>query len=740
MASPAPLGTAPEAYLAKLEDETRYVRIPGLAGREDPNFPIDEVYIPLASAPARSEALAGNAPNRVPLEHCLSRRHVLLTGAPSSGKTTFLRRVAFELCRTLRDGNGTSTSPFLPANDARFPVLISLPEFGAFLEEAPGDIDPHSPEWIPRYLATQGLQEIWRGLLAGRKCLLLLDDLDRIGGAGVQQRVARLLEKAASEVDHCDFLITARARPSPPSLREFPALRILSVDAASSGAFSMRWNTSIKPALALLPEFGVLGVNPFLLTGLTAVLHNNPGCASHRTRLYHDLLHWFAKARHEDPYGILKRLRRLALHLQDPPTGKRLGQINYQAVAELFPELHREIQCGGILAATGEEVRFTNPGFQDYLAAEELASLSEPAVQERVVESGKACDREWRETMRFFTAILHERSEPLLDGFIGKVLGHSVQGDLLEAIACASFLKALQPHFSRLGYRMKTGLGDLRQRLLAAFHPSAESIDVATRAAAGIALGQIGDPRLDEDNWIVISTSTFLRGAQKADPEAPNYDPQAFEQEAPVHLVALDTFRIQRFPVTVEQFAKFIEQGGYRNPDYWPTDWAKPFSEPEGWHRQQIYPNLPVAGVSWYEAAAYCAWAGCRLPTEAEWERTAGGPHRTRYPWGDEPAMDATFANYNGGFPQPTPVGLYPKGNTADGVSDMLGNVFEWCQDWYGPYKSEYAPNPLGPARGESKVVRGGSWTFFPRSGRVSHRDRFSTSERHNFIGFRCAG
>jgi formylglycine-generating enzyme required for sulfatase activity len=191
--------------------------------------------------------------------------------------------------------------------------------------------------------------------------------------------------------------------------------------------------------------------------------------------------------------------------------------------------------------------------------------------------------------------------------------------------------------------------------------------------------------------------------------------------------------------VTVQEFATFIDSGGYSALKYWAAGGCGKFEGPADWERQKQYPNRPVVGISWFEAAAYCSWLGGRLPTEAEWERAARGPEGRRYPWGNEPPLDHSRANYDDAVGHPTPVGLFPNGNSSEGLCDMLGNVWEWCGDWYGPY--EYGPqeNPLGPKEGGNKVMRGGALADIPHFVRHSGRNRFAPWLRASDIGFRCA-
>lgn len=159
-------------------------------------------------------------------------------------------------------------------------------------------------------------------------------------------------------------------------------------------------------------------------------------------------------------------------------------------------------------------------------------------------------------------------------------------------------------------------------------------IEFQTRLEAAEALGQAGDPRLERDNWVRFDGGKFWMGAQKLDPKGRNYDPVAHDNESPVRQVKVSPFLIGRYPVTVFEYDRFIADGGYAEEEFWKAGGYGQFAMPGSWRRQLRHPNRPVVEVSWYEAAAYCAWARGRLPTEAEWECAArGGREGALYPW-----------------------------------------------------------------------------------------------------------
>jgi serine/threonine protein kinase len=175
----------------------------------------------------------------------------------------------------------------------------------------------------------------------------------------------------------------------------------------------------------------------------------------------------------------------------------------------------------------------------------------------------------------------------------------------------------------------------------------------------------------------------------------------ADDKDAPLRKIYVGGFYISRFPVTNAEYLAFVEATGYIPPEHW-SDGIYP-----AWQA-----NHPVTYVNWHDASAYCQWVRGRLPTEAEWEKAARGSDRRPFPWGN--TFDPARCNSReGGAETTTPVGKFsPVGDSPYSVADMVGNVWEWVKDWYTPAYGDQSPddNPLGPATGKVKVIRGGSY------------------------------
>ena len=286
-----------------------------------------------------------------------------------------------------------------------------------------------------------------------------------------------------------------------------------------------------------------------------------------------------------------------------------------------------------------------------------------------------------------------------------------------------------------------------------------------------------------------IPAGTFMMGGDNIQAQADEY---------PKHKVTVSGFWMDTAEVTNAQFARFVNATGYKTTAELKPDWnqlrkqlppgtpkppdsvlvpaslvfvpsktALPLNDYTQWWEWKTganwkHPhgpgsningkdNYPVVHVSYYDAVAYCKWAGKRLPTEAEWEWAArGGLSNKIYPWGNEPVnkgkpkantWDGAFPYKNtkrDGFYYTAPVASFaPNGYK---LYDMAGNVWEWCSDWYINYPRDRQSNPVDPVKGDAKILRGGSWGSDPWVVRVSYRFRVGLRDRDLDIGFRCAG
>ncbi|MFC1564978.1 formylglycine-generating enzyme family protein [candidate division KSB1 bacterium] len=258
-------------------------------------------------------------------------------------------------------------------------------------------------------------------------------------------------------------------------------------------------------------------------------------------------------------------------------------------------------------------------------------------------------------------------------------------------------------------------------------------------------------------DYLFVPAGTFVMGDE--------YD-EGDPDEVPAHEVSLKDYYIGKYKITNGEYKKFIDDGGYSQEKYWNAGGFGEYgSRPRYWDSERFRggelsgnENFPVVGVNWFEAMAYCAWLSektshiYRLPTEAEWEKAARGNDGRRYAWGSE--INGHYANYEfsggpyeGGL---SPVGFYDgeehEGYATNsnmspyGVFDMVGNVWEWCLDWYASdyYTESLQSSPGGPETGSSRVLRAGGWVDSAYYHRCANRNSSFPENRNPIQGFRC--
>lgn len=230
-----------------------------------------------------------------------------------------------------------------------------------------------------------------------------------------------------------------------------------------------------------------------------------------------------------------------------------------------------------------------------------------------------------------------------------------------------------------------------------------------------------GDKYYNPDDGSVlvwIPGGSFIMGSEEGD-----------EDEKPPHRVKVDGFWLAKYPVTNRQYAAFLEETFRSEPGYWDDP---DFNVPE----------KPVTAITYYEALAYCEWAGVRLPTEAEWEYVASGGGQFKYPTNNgKISHDQANIWGTGGrdswLETPSPVGVFPP--NPYGLYDMAGSVFEWTSSLYMRYPYNPEDGRESSSAGYHRVMRGGAWQFGPYYARTAYRHDFAMHLRYDYAGMRVA-
>ena len=263
--------------------------------------------------------------------------------------------------------------------------------------------------------------------------------------------------------------------------------------------------------------------------------------------------------------------------------------------------------------------------------------------------------------------------------------------------------------------------------------------------------------------------SSIRRAYSPRDRERPGSGFYIFPDEQPQHTVYLDAFWIDQTEVTVAMFRTFVEDTQYKTTaerQGWGKPWAAGTGEQEWPHVQgadwrhprgpgsNAVDDHPVTQVSWEDSAAYCAWAGGQLPTEAQWEKACRGIDGRLWPWGSTydwrrvnsceaqcPVEGWKDIRFDDGYAFTSPVGSFSDGASPYGALDMAGNLWEWVADWYAEDYYGVSPynNPTGPDSGTLRAMRGGAWYNTDVKVTCTIRHQNPSTDLYDDVGFRCA-
>jgi hypothetical protein len=411
----------PTRYLKALREETSHFDVQGLKFGDNRayRFPIDEFYIPLTTASTAGAGAAKHGEMRagpIPLQEAmLAHRKLLVVGDPGSGKSTFLKRVAFDLCKEWAEG-------------APLPVRIEAAVLSTYIAQQhtkTGPADASSPDWVPVFLGAQcheknrGLPaDYFRAKLKAGGCHVLIDGLDETPDEPSRERLAKLICGAAAAFDGCRFVVTSRPEGKV-SIEGFEEALIADLEPEAIRAFLAKLAKQLYPdnetkergfredleaAVNGRREIRKMTRNPVMLTALAVLQHNNVKLPEKRVDLYGSILEWLSKQRAKPgrmpASDCLLRLRELALEMQNHEQGRKkqaplawageklARRFANRESAERF--LRAEQTDSGIVVSRGSDIAYWHLTFQEYLAALEIAGWEDTAQHELLVggESG----------------------------------------------------------------------------------------------------------------------------------------------------------------------------------------------------------------------------------------------------------------------------------------------------------------------------------------------------------------
>ena len=703
-----------------------------------------------------------------------NRRGLVILGDPGAGKTTHLKRVLLWCLHGGLDDLG------LPQDV--IPVFLPLRE----LKDVSKSLDDFIQDQLDQpHLGTP--PGFGKGLLERGHLVFLLDGLDEVADTGHRAHVSRWIERAMTVHPSCWFVVTCRFAGYTDQARlsaDFLEMHLRPLTAEQAEGFVRNWYRIVQGAQtadseqALIlatekadelierlrqPDFRTRRVfeltrNPLLLTNICLV-HLSRGNLPHtRAALYEECVEVLLE-RWRSAAGIATRITAQSGRTVLQPVAYWLHQQEERTRAtaeELAPVIAPALKAigGGFSSAqdflqavrdesgilTGWDQRhygFMHLGFQEYLTAVELRNkaFDDPAIwQELAAQFGEPW---WQEVILLLLALYNPS---VFQPFMREVLkrpGIESQRSLIDMCLDDAAEASAQPFVELLGIDAGDD-AELWPRQFMALQIVARIDPQALEALTSVLLRhpspQIRQWLREQDaqarqqviyaerggyELVFVPGGSFLMGS-------PEDEDGRSGDESPVHEVTVPDFYMGRYPVTNEEYGRFLAE----HPDA---------EEPAYWGNRDLnQPRQPVVGVSWHEAERYAAWAGLRLPSEAEWEYACRAGTSSRYYTGDSDA-DLDRAGWYVGNSGGT---LHPVGEkepNAFGLYDMHGNVYEWCQDlWHDDYTDAPTDGSAWESgSGSGRVLRGGGWGFGAANCRSAVRYFDDPGNRYDYVGFR---
>ncbi|MGD2086029.1 MAG: SUMF1/EgtB/PvdO family nonheme iron enzyme [Candidatus Aminicenantes bacterium] len=717
--------------------------------------------------PGSGKDSKGKEPPSIDIEVLMGRKkYILLRGGAGTGKTTLIKHLAYTVIHNI---GHSSLKGYLP-------VMVFLKDLWPIYRE---ELQKNNKklifeELLSIYLGKEKCQLDWETVshyLDHQKALFLMDGLDEVP-QHLRGYLVDIIAKFQFQHNQNRFLLTGRPHGiTGQAMTRFgnDLHDIEPLDDPKIKDFIKKWFRAILGRAVGLGEVTADGMisdihqhehisaftqNPLLLTAVCILYQDGKRIPEQRADLYNRIIDNLIHRRFNDPTQpgkeneILEFLMTLAFEAQKNnrktieitdalkilrnifPKKQDERQSQYQQrILKLFNE--SEPRCGLFDCVGSDEIQFTHLTFQEFLSAKYMVYED--------IDWQPFLDKDWwEETLLLYTGFMSLDRKRIGNDIVKNILTTKANQEKDEKKRLRlQFLGARAICDFQPVKRDETVVSIAREQMI---QLTESDVALEDRFQAGELLGSLGDTRFSEDNMVLVPAGEFIRGSEK------------YKNAKPVKRIYLDDFKIGVFPVTNQEFRRFVDYDGYNREEYWTKEgwqWRieEKVTEPALlYDREWNGPNFPVVGISWYEADTYVKWLSdvtkktYRLPTEAEWEKAARGTEGKIYSWGN--TYDKNLCNSReSNLARTSPVGIFPKGKSNYGCHDMIGNIWEWCTDWYREkyYHSSPNKNPTGPKTGSRRVFRGGSWLDFAMDCACAIRFRDLPGFRRSFLGFRLA-
>lgn len=713
--------------------------------------------------------LSGNA---ISLEDFVSsERGIIIKGEPGAGKSTFVKYFVRYYIE-----NRTDIIPF----------IISLENLGRYLTNYNIVQKKDAEEILIKYLRDEYPQpqflfneESFRTIFYNMECWFFFDGFDEINSNTSKEKIIHIIKILFDIWDECKFVITSRpyALDEFTELENFQSVYIDVLNRSQMEKYINALSSILNVNQYTIDDNGLINLickkntiyqlarTPVMLTFICIIYFSRENIPESRYEIFEKIIIWLisSKVKCVNDRDEQARLYSRIAYYMSVENETSIKEIEENDLYEEFGETQKSHEFIKKITDTGILIKknigmskksylFWHYCFQEFLAARYLADELIMKKDFQIIID-KWFEKDFQEIIVLLSSKLLHHNPELMKRLINHVSKYLCSLSLEQTIKGAGLIgKIMEEVFPDVTLFDKCDeLKTLKGKLKSLFYKPILQVGINDVYNAAVAYGLSGDERLKDfdQTFARIESGKFYIGAQNDFHWARNFNSSATEFEVPIKQIHINEFSIRKYPITVEEYEKFVISEGYCFlEEIWTSEgieWRQQMDiiHPRNWRNQLCLRNSPVTGISWYEAKAYCNWLTAtknddyiyRLPTEAEWEYAYKFSH-------NEKIYSSTDINCyvdSDNISFKTPVGMFSSSTASNGLADMLGNVEEWCEDsWSTSLKNCYSDGrPWIDDKEPGAVTRGGSTIRTLRLCRCTYRARCNKDTRYDTIGFR---